>query len=302
MVETPSMNYPMKKIRYVLEAIGVRIFFVLLRTMSLDTASSIGGWLGRHLGPLHKSDRIARANLAKIMPELSREQIEQIIRDMWDNLGRTMGEYPHLTNATMAERMQVIGHEHFETARNSGTSSLFIGGHFANWELAPKSAGLYGYPLVLIYRQANNAMVDGIIRNTRLSFAQSMFPKGRKGAIELIKAIREARPIGMLVDQKMNEGVAIPFMGQDAMTATATAELALKYDLPIYMAQVIRLKGAHFRVIIHPPLQITSTHDKQQDVLNTMTTINQIFEQWVREHPAQWFWVHRRWPKETIRI
>jgi len=289
-----------KKIRYVIEALLVRVLFFTLRCVSLDKASAFGGWLARHVGPLHKSDRIARANLAKTMPELSAHEVDTIIDKMWDNLGRTMGEYPHLTSPEMAKRMQVIGHEHFDAVRRSGKSCLFIAGHFANWELAPKSAGLYNLPLVLIYRHANNAMVDGLIRSTRLSYAQSMFPKGRKGAVELIRAIREGKPIGMLVDQKMNEGLAIPFMGLDAMTAPATAELALKYDLPIYMAQVVRHHGAHFTVTIHPPLQMTPTGDKHKDVVDVMTTINHIFEEWVRQCPEQWFWVHRRWPKHTI--
>ena len=89
-----------------------------------------------------------------------------------------------------------------------------------------------------------------------------------------------------------------PFFGHDAMTASATAELALKYDLPIYMAQVVRRHGAHFTVTMHPPLQFTRTGDKHTDVMTIMKAINQIFEAWVREHPAQWFWVHRRWPKD----
>ena len=292
----------MKQCRYIIEALLVRLCFAILRALPLDTASFIGGWLGRHLGHLHKSDRIARANIALTMPELSPQEVNTIIRDMWDNLGRTMGEYPHLTSPEMAKRMHIIGQEHFETVRHSGKSCLFVAGHFANWELAPKTAGLCNLPLVLIYRHANNAMVDGIIRDTRLSYAQSMFPKGRKGATELIKAIRAGQPIGMLVDQKMNQGIAIPFMGYDAMTAPATAELALKYNLPIYMAEVVREKGAHFTITMHPPLQFSATGDKQQDVIQLMTIINQTFEGWVRKRPAQWFWVHRRWPKETVRI
>lgn len=292
----------MKKIRYIIEACLVYMLFAILRIIPLDWASAIGGWLARRLGVLHKADRIARANLAYTMPTLSQAEIDNIVKKMWDNLGRTMGEYPHLTSPKMARRMQIVGTEHFETVRNSKKSCLFVAGHFANWELAPKSAGVCNLPLVLIYRPANNGFVDAIIRKTRLHYAQSMFPKGRKGAVELIKAIKAGQPIGMLVDQKMNEGIPIPFMGVDAMTAPATAELALKYDLPIYMAEVVREKGANFTVIIHPPLKIETSGDKQKDVVQIMTDINQAFEQWVKNHPEQWFWVHRRWPKQTITV
>jgi KDO2-lipid IV(A) lauroyltransferase len=236
------------------------------------------------------------------MPELTPERTDEIMLGVWDNLGRTVAEYPYLSRSIMAQRMKVLGSEVFDEVRASGKSALFVGGHFANWELAPKTAGLHNLPLVLIYRPANNTLVDGIIRKTRLTFAQSMFAKGRKGAQELIKAIKEHKPIGMLVDQKLNDGIAVPFFGHDAMTAPAVAELALKYDLPIYMAQVVREKGAHFTVTMHPHLQFEKTGDRKQDVYSMMRRINDTFEDWARQHPEQWFWVHRRWPKPQDKI
>ena len=287
----------MKTLRHALEAILIRILFALLGCIGIDAASAFGSWMARHIAKFHKSDRLARANLAQAMPELTSAEIDAIMEGVWDNLGRTVAEYPFLTRPIMTQRMRVIGEEVFEQVRASGKSALFVSGHFANWELAPKTAGIFNLPLVLIYRPANNTMVDGIIRKTRLAYASAMFPKGRKGAVELIRAIKEHKPIGMLVDQKLNDGIAVPFFGRDAMTAPATAELALKYDLPIYMAQVVREKGAHFTVTMSAPLQFEKTGDRKQDVYTIMLRINQIFEDWARQHPDQWFWVHRRWPK-----
>ncbi|NBO19804.1 MAG: lauroyl acyltransferase, partial [Proteobacteria bacterium] len=85
--------------------------------------------------------------------------------------------------------------------------------------------------------------------------------------------------------------------GRPAMTAPALAEIALRFDLPIIPARVIRLKGAHFRIIVSPPLPYEKTGDTAADVQAIMLKVNQIVEEWVREYPSQWFWVHRRWPK-----
>jgi Kdo2-lipid IVA lauroyltransferase/acyltransferase len=119
-----------------------------------------------------------------------------------------------------------------------------------------------------------------------------------QGAVKIARAIKNNEAIAMLVDQKMNDGIPVPFFGLTAMTAPAIAELALRYDAPIIPARVIRIKGANFETIIYPPLVYTKTGDKGKDVYNIMLTINQMLESWIREHPEQWFWVHKRWPKD----
>ena len=101
----------------------------------------------------------------------------------------------------------------------------------------------------------------------------------------------------MLVDQKMNDGISVPFLGRQAMTAPALAELALKYGCPIVPARVERLNGAHFRLTFYPPMEIPNSGDKQTDTLSIMTVVNQQLGNWIMERPEQWVWVHNRWPE-----
>jgi KDO2-lipid IV(A) lauroyltransferase len=94
----------------------------------------------------------------------------------------------------------------------------------------------------------------------------------------------------------MNDGIPVPFFGHPAMTAPALAEFALRYDLPLIPARVVRKRGgAYFNAKVYPPLEFTRTGDKEKDI---MTAVNAMIESWVREYPDQWFWVHKRWPKE----
>ena len=64
--------------------------------LPLDSASALGGALGRTIGPYFGVTKRARINLRMAMPELGDGEIETVIRRMWDNLGRVMFEYPHL--------------------------------------------------------------------------------------------------------------------------------------------------------------------------------------------------------------
>jgi KDO2-lipid IV(A) lauroyltransferase len=74
--------------------------------------------------------------------------------------------------------------------------------------------------------------------------------------------------------------------------------LSLKYDVPVFMSRITRKDGAHFHMTIDPPFHFDKTGDDEKDVLAAMTKINGIVENWIRETPGQWFWVHRRWPKD----
>ena len=100
----------------------------------------------------------------------------------------------------------------------------------------------------------------------------------------------------MLVDQKMNDGIAVPFFGRAAMTAPALAQLGLRYRCPVVPVRLERLAGCRFRVTIHPPLSFPDTGDQAADVRTTMTAVNALLEGWIRAGPEQWLWLHRRWP------
>jgi KDO2-lipid IV(A) lauroyltransferase len=100
------------------------------------------------------------------------------------------------------------------------------------------------------------------------------------------------------MDQKLNEGAAIPFFGHNAMTATAPVGIALRTGGSIVPVRCIRYPGSHFRIEVSPPLEIERTDDRKADAIKVLCQINGIIEDWIREYPAQWFWLHRRWPKE----
>lgn len=285
-----------KKIRDIAEGVPVQGVIWLFGLLPVGMASAIGGWLGRTFGPFIGVTSIARRNLAHAMPELQKKQTDAIIRGMWDNLGRTVAEFPHVARMDFHDLAEIEGAEHIINATKSKHSCIFFSGHLANWELMPKAGAAYGGKLMLVYRQANNTLVDAIISKNRDFYQEGMIPKGKTGAKKLVKDIKNGHNIGMLVDQKMNDGIAVPFFGQQAMTAPAIATLALKQGCTLIPSKVVRLKGAHFKVTIYPPMELVKTGDMERDILTVMTDINAMMESWIRENPAQWLWVHKRWP------
>jgi Kdo2-lipid IVA lauroyltransferase/acyltransferase len=214
---------------------------------------------------------------------------------MWDNLGRVVAELPHLSRI-VAERVEVVGEAHIVPYRSDGVSSIVCSGHFANWEILPQLARRVGLPCVQVYRAANNPLVDWLLRRVRRFEPDDIAPKGPQGARRAITALRQGRRLGMLIDQKMNDGIAVAFFGRDAMTAPAPAQLALRHHCPILPARLERLGGCHFRVTMLPPLAPPGTGDRKKDVATMMRSVNALFEDWIRARPGQWLWLHRRWP------
>jgi KDO2-lipid IV(A) lauroyltransferase len=153
-----------------------------------------------------------------------------------------------------------------------------------------------GLGVAEIYRAANNPFVDNLIAQFRSPIGSELVPKGALGARRAIAALKEGRHIAMLVDQKMNDGIAVPFFGREAMTAPAAAQLALRFNGAIVPARVERTRGAHFRIVFSPPVALSRSGDRHADVRAIMTRVNAEMESWIRERPEMWLWLHRRWP------
>ena len=124
-----------------------------------------------------------------------------------------------------------------------------------------------------------------------------MFRRGPEGARAALLHLQSGGSLGLLIDQKMNDGIAVPFFGRSAMTAPALAQLALRFRVPIIPVHVVRLGPARFRMVCEPPLIVSSTGDKKTDTDMILRTVNATLERWIRADPASWLWLHRRWPK-----
>lgn len=271
----------------------------LFRALPLGAASAVGGWLARTVGPRLAIARRAEESLRRAFPDWPDEQVRAVARQAWDNLGRTAAEYAKLNTIDCyadGGRVRVTGTEHIDRLRDDGKAGILFSGHFANWEIMPLAVAQRGLPISLVYRGANNPAVDDMILQARRGATDSHVPKGAAGARQMIAIVRAGGHLGMLVDQKHNAGIAVPLLGRAAMTAPAMAQLALKFDIPLVPLSIVRGKGARFDVTVHPPLEISPTGDRAADTLSVMTKVNELLGEWIRAHPGQWFWLHRRWP------
>ncbi len=284
-----------------LQAFGYRAVNALVRLMPIETASALGGFLLRKLGPLSGSQKVVERNLSLAFPDLDPQARRAIIDAQWDNLGRTFFEMPHMAQLRPSlGRVEVVGAERLRQIRDSGRPVVFISGHFANWEIMPCAIVDAGLTCEMTYRAANNPYVDALIRDARARYGVKLFaPKGSDGSRELLQAMKQGASVALMNDQKFNGGVAAPFMGKLAHTAAAPSRLAMRFDTVLQPMSVERLPNCRFRVVVHEPIQLDKTGSRAADLEAGVVRVNQFVETILRQHPAQWFWVHRRWSNEA---
>jgi len=288
-----------QKLRYGAEAALFLAFMALFRVIGLDKASRLGGWIGRNIFPLLPPDRVARANLAAAFPEKSEDERNEIRGIMWDNLGRVVGEYPHLGRFSPKGEDPRIGYSFPPgmTAENLKHQPLiFLSAHLGNWEMMPIIAEQMGFDGAAVVRPPNNPYIaDWVARQRRINGPATMIGK-HSAARPMLAQLRGGKMLCMLVDQKLREGVAVPFFGRDAMTTPAPAALALKTGARIVFAANRRLPGARFHVTVFPVLDFTPSGDDAKDIQALTAAITAKIEEIVRADPGQWLWIHNRWP------
>jgi KDO2-lipid IV(A) lauroyltransferase len=282
----------------------IRGAFALVRSLGPDRASNIGAAAARTIGPLTSAHRIARDNIDAAFPDKPAEERARILRESWENLGRTSCEYVHLGalwdyNHEHPERGRIElspgSAERFVRLLEDGRPAIFFAAHLANWELPAVAALKHGLPSAALYRTPNNQAVARDVLRMRSGVMGELIPAGVSAPIRMMEALDRGLHLGMLIDQRFGRGPRIRFLGREASANPLLARLARRFDCPIHGARAIRLPGNRFRLELTEAVELARDAKGQIDVQAATQQVNDIVAGWVREHPGQWLWQHRRW-------
>jgi len=275
-----------------------------VRRFDPQKTANFGARTARMIGPLLREHRIGRANLRAAFPEKSDEEIEAILLKVWDNLGRIGGEFAHL------DRVWNYDVEHPERGRielpdatiaifdkllKDGKGALIFAAHLGNWELPALAAPAYGLDSAVLFRRPNIAAVDRAVQDIRAVNMGEMIATSLDAPVRLAHALKRGQHVGMLVDQFYTRGVDVTFFGRTTKANPLLARLARQVECPIHGVRIVRLEGDRFRAEVTDEVEPVRDDTGAVDVQGTTQKINTIIEGWVREHPEQWLWLHRRW-------
>jgi KDO2-lipid IV(A) lauroyltransferase len=266
--------------------------------LPIDVASAVAGWTIEIVGPFTGAHHIADRNIRTALPELTDDERRGVLRAMWNNMGRIAGEYVHLKClAESPTRVQIDDPQGlFARAASERTGALVLSAHFGNWEIFCLPGCRAGATQFDVYRAANNPGVDRLLKHARSDLTRGgLIAKGPAAMRESVSCLRKGHYVGMLVDQKINEGISVEFFGRKAMTTRAPALLAYRLGCPIFVVLVERIRGARFVIHVHE-MNVERSGNLGDDVERTTRDINAVLEAAIRAKPEMWMWVHRRWP------
>jgi KDO2-lipid IV(A) lauroyltransferase len=283
-------------------ALGIRALFATIRCFDRIWLSNVSAALMRRLGPLLPEHKLGRANLAAAFPEKSAREIEAILAGVWDNLGRVAVEFAHLDRLTIGDPLNLpfIAYDaeniaRYNRLRDDGKPALVFAAHLANWELPAVIAAAFGLEAMILYRRPNVGAVADAVIDLRKGVMGELVPTGLGTPVKLARALEDGRHVAMLVDQHYTKGVEVTFFGRKCLANPLIAALARQVDCPIHGTRMIRLADGKFRGEISEAIEPVRDADGAINVAGTMQTITSVIEGWIREHPEQWLWLHRRW-------
>jgi KDO2-lipid IV(A) lauroyltransferase len=287
-----------------LEAGLLGLFWFCVRPLSPMRASELGYKLFYHLGLRMKKNRYILPNLGIAFPEMTQNRRQEIARKICGNFGAVLAEYPHMASITIngnAPAVEVIIDEMTQSVIDRKQPAIYVTAHLGNWELGALMITILGMPLSVVYSPQKNPFLDQMIQAKRETLGCGFITKD-KAVRQLIRELRAGRSVGLLPDQRVDNGEPVPYFGVDALTTTAPAWLAIRMECPLIPVQVKRIGAAKFRVIFHAPIDTCKNiGDPQQRVFEVTKKINHCFEQWIHADPEHWLCIKRRWPKEVYK-
>jgi KDO2-lipid IV(A) lauroyltransferase len=286
-------------------ALVVRVAVRAIKKLDVDASSDFMGRAARALGPFVPANRTGLDNLRAAYPEKSAAEIGEILGGVWENLGRVAGEFVHLEglwdydySRPTAGRIETNDALKFGEMRDDGKPALIFSAHLANWELAAVCAAAHGLDAAVLFRAPNNRFIAELIQETRANSMVKLVPTEFQSVFAMAGTIERGGHVGMLVDQYYHEahgGVRVNFFGRPTPANPTLARLARQFDCPVYGVRVVRLPKNRFRVDLVGPIDLPRDAKGRVDIQPTTQKVMSIIEGWVREHPEQWLWLHRRW-------
>jgi KDO2-lipid IV(A) lauroyltransferase len=298
----------LRRLAPVLEAGMGWLTLAILRTIRLTDrrrTADFWGWFMRKVGPRLPEHRVGRANLVAAFPDKPAAEIEQILAGVWDNLGRYAVEFAQIERLSNADPSlpedDIVADpatsERFHRLRHDGKPALIFASHLANWELPALVAARHGLDTALLFRRPNIRAVSDAVLKIRAGCMGTLVASGLDAPVRLLRLLEADRHVAMLADQHVVQGVEVTFFGRRCKANPLIAQLARLVECPIHGTRIVRRRDDRNRFTIEMTEAIAPARDADGriDIQGTTQLITTVIEGWVREHPEQWLWLHRRW-------
>ena len=282
-----------KIIKYLIQSLIIYSFFLIGKLIGLKLSRKLFGYMFKKLGPVFKSKKIITQNLKIFSNNISKNEIEKISFEMWENYGKTFIEYVFLNIFKKKDtHIEILGEENLINILENKKPVIFVSGHFANYELMSMEITKKQIKLATIYRPLNNFFLNPFMEYLRKKYVcKNQIQKGIKGVRKAIEYLKNDYSVALMIDQRVSEGEKINFFGKQAFTTTLPAQLAIKFNLGIVPVFIERKINEKFTVEFFREIKSSSYKDKKE----LTEKLNDVLEKMIKRNPSNWIWTHNRW-------
>lgn len=273
--------------------LGVGLLW-LLHWLPLPLLAALGNGLGWLLAMRPgKRKRVVATNLALCFPEVAEATRRRWLRQTFQASMRAALEYGVLWWGSAARLRRLVRIDNPEAARGDGKRPvIWLAPHFVGLDMGGVRLTL-DHAMASMYAPAKDPVSDKFIRRGRTRFSDIVLISRNEGLKSTLTAIKSGRPFYYLPDQDhgRHNAVFVPFFGVQAATVSALPRLARLTNAQVVPVVTRQLPwGRGYAVRFYPPWDNYPSGDLDADVAR----MNAFIEARVRELPAQYLWLHRR--------
>jgi Kdo2-lipid IVA lauroyltransferase/acyltransferase len=289
--------------------IGLRILVLILYLFDVETNLRTACWLGRGLWKYYDRGRNrALENLRASFPEKNERWIWETGQRSFEQIA--MLAIDVLFTPRLVKKNNWRDYSYFKNTERAkwlmieGKSPLMLTAHYSNFEIIGYMLGLFDFNIYSIARPLDNKFINKYLFSIREKAGQKIIDK--KGASEIIeKIIASGAPIGFIADQDAGrKGIFVDFFGRKASTYKSIGLLAITHNLPVGVAYSRRIGNRfYFEIGVQRIIMPEEWADKKNPLEWITAEYTKAIEDFVRDDPSQYWWLHRRWkhrPKEEL--
>ena len=264
----------------------------------------IGEMMGALLFCLWKSRRkIAIENLSSAVARgalIIDSTPESVIKQNFRNMGKSFVEIVKIYygfGKKIFERVEIRGIENYRKAQSKGKGVIAITGHCGNWELNALASSMNLTRVNVVARSLNNSYLNKLIEKTRKKYGNTVIYK--KGALKkILSALKRNEAVVILMDQSVvsAEGVVADFLGKKDHIMKTPAIIARKTGSPV-LPVFGRRVGKGYLIEIGDEIELDKAENYEQAVYNDTIRFSGHIENYIKNNPSEWLWIHRRWKR-----
>lgn len=260
-------------------------------------------WVGLLKG-LTRAVPIRRAEVMKALsrsfPEMSEVERKVFVRRLYEHFCWMMVEWVTVLNhpSLLSEVMMVDegGLESLKALADRGQGAVLLGGHLGHWELLAARLVREGIPMRPMAREADDSSFSQLIDGWRSELGVEVVAKGLSSLRSVLRLPQQGVLLGLVADQDAGrEGLPVTFLGQRGTMVRGPATIALTARVPLIPVFSWREGPMKHRLTVGEPIEVPAGLSRSEQVDEMTRRANDVIDAFVRRHPEQWFWFHRRW-------